>query len=75
MPSQSPSPRAADDFATTRSRMEELRRERGRVTVDDDGRISDGQRACAISGRPKATDRSSGLSPIIRRVLQRMRTA
>jgi hypothetical protein len=53
--------------------MEELRRERARAAADDDARISDGPRPYAISDR-EATNRSSGLSPIMRRVLQRART-
>jgi hypothetical protein len=51
--------------------MEELRRERARASADVDARISDDPRPYAISGRPEATDRSSGLSPIMRRALQR----
>jgi hypothetical protein len=67
--------RAADDFPAIRARIEELRRERARAPADDDARISDGPRPYAISGRREATDRSSGLSPIMRRALQRARTA
>ncbi len=67
-------PRAADDFPTIRARMEELRRERTRARADDDTRMPDGPRPGAISGRPGPTDRSSGLSPIMRRVLERTRT-
>ena len=68
-------PRAADDFPAIRARMEELRRERrARARADDDTRIPDGPRPYAISGRPGSMDRSSGLSPIMRRVLQRTRT-
>jgi hypothetical protein len=55
--------------------MEELRRERARAPADDNVRISNGPRPYAINGRPEATDRSSGLSPIMRRALQRVRTA
>jgi hypothetical protein len=51
---RSPRPRAADDFATIRARMEELRRERGRAPADDNARISNGPRPYAISGRPEA---------------------
>ena len=34
-------PRAADDFATIRARMEELRRERAQALKKDDGRGSE----------------------------------
>jgi len=68
-------PRAADDFPAIRARIEELRRERARAPADDEARISDGPRPYAISARPGSTDRSLGLSPIMRRALQRVRTA
>jgi len=58
-------PRAADDFPAIRARMEELRRECARA--DEDTRRPDGPPPYAISGRPGSTDRSSGLSPIMRR--------
>ena len=67
-------PRVADDFPAIRARMEELRRERARVRADDDTRMPDGPRPYGISGRPVSTDRSTGLSPIMQRVLQRTRT-
>lgn len=62
---QSPRPRAADDFPAIRTRIEELRRERARVTPDDDGCRGSGPRPNAISDRP-------GLSPAMRRVLFRV---
>ena len=65
-------PRAADDFPAIRARMEELRRERARVPADDDTRMSDGPRPYAISGRSGSTDRSAGLSPMMRRALQKV---
>ena len=64
-------PRAADDFATIRARMEELRRERARVTPDDDGRRGSGPRPNALSDRPGPVERP-GLSPAMRRVLFRL---
>ena len=67
-------PRAADDFAAIRARLEELRREHARVPPDDDTRRADGPRPYAISDRPGLADRP-GLSPAIRRALLRVRTA
>jgi hypothetical protein len=52
-------PRAADDYPAIRARMEELRQERARAPADD----SDTR----MPGGPPAADRSSGLSPIMRR--------
>ena len=54
-------PRAADDFAVIRARMEELRRERAAAPADE-ARRSDGLRPYAISARPDPTTRS-GLTP------------
>ncbi len=54
---QSPRPRAADDFPAIRARMEELRRERARVTPDDDGRRGSGPRPNTISDRPGLVER------------------
>ena len=64
----SPRPRAADDFATIRARMEELRRERARAPADDDPRRTDSPRSYPISNRP-------GLSPAMRRALVKVTTA
>ena len=36
-------PRAADDFATIRARLDELRRERAQVSAGQDGRSSTGE--------------------------------
>lgn len=48
--------------------MEELRRERARVPPEDGLGEAEGPRPCAISSKP-------ALSPAIRRVLLRLRTA
>ncbi len=66
MPPQSPRPRAADDFPAIRARMEELRRERARVSPDDDTRREAGLRPNAISDRPGLAHRP-GPSPAMRR--------
>ena len=49
-------PRAADDFAAIRARMEELRRERAGRPADDDTRRVSGPNA--ISDKPRLADRS-----------------
>ena len=67
-------PHAADDFPAIRARMEELRRDRARARADDDTRMPDGPRPYGISGQQGPTDRSTGFSPIVQRVLQRTRT-
>ena len=63
-------PRAADDFATIRARMEELRRERARVPPDDYARRENGPWPNATSDRPELADRP-GISPAIRRAFLR----
>ena len=65
-------PRAADDFPVIRARMEELRRERVRTPAGDDTRRPDGPRPYAIGDRPGSADRPSGISPMMRRALQRV---
>jgi hypothetical protein len=65
-------PRAADDFPAIRARMEELRRERAPTSAGDDTRRSDGPRPYAISGGSGPADRSSGISPMMRRALQKV---
>jgi hypothetical protein len=55
--------------------MEELRRERTRTPAGDDTSRPDGPRPYAISDRPGPADRPSGISPIMRRALVRVRTA
>ena len=68
-------PRAADDFPAIRIRMEELRRERGDMLAEDDTRILDGRpQPYAASTSPRPAN-STGLSPMMRRALQRVRTA
>jgi hypothetical protein len=60
---QSPRPRAADDFAVIRSRMEELRRER--AWPDDKPRPSIGAKPYAASSQPVA-DKPRLLPAILR---------
>jgi hypothetical protein len=67
-------PRAADDFPAIRARLKELRRERGDMPVEDDTRMPDGPRPYAAGSRARPAN-SMGLSPIMRRALQRVRTA
>ena len=67
-------PRAVDDFPVIRARLEELRRERGDMPAEDDTCIPDGPRPYAASTSPRPAN-STGLSPIMRRALQRVRTA
>jgi hypothetical protein len=57
---QFPRVRSADDFATIRSRMEELRRERARVPPDDDGqaRSVNGPRPYSVSSRPSLRNKA-----------------
>jgi hypothetical protein len=62
---QSPRPRAADDFAVIRARMEELRRERARGWTDDEPRGSIGRRTYAASSQPVA-DKPRLLSAVLR---------
>jgi len=64
---QSPRPRAADDFATIRSRMEELRRERAEASADEElGSV-------IVVRRDPATARKPGLLPAIRRAILKAR--
>ena len=60
-------PRAADDFAAIRARMEELRREQRRGQTDGEIVISPG---LPIKRRLVATEKP--LSPAIRRLLVRL---
>jgi hypothetical protein len=62
---ESPRPRAADDFAVIRSRMEELRPERARVWPNDEPRPSIGPRPYATSSQP-AADKPRLLPAILR---------
>jgi hypothetical protein len=60
-------PRAADDFAVIRARMEELRRERASVPADEPRRPG-GPRPYTASAQSEAATRS-GLAPELRRML------
>jgi hypothetical protein len=53
-------PRAADDFAVIRARMEELRRENASVPPDDDG---------SVKPRPQSGGNKPGLPLAVRRAL------
>jgi hypothetical protein len=68
-------PRAADDFAMIRARMKELRRERAAAPADDQRR-ADGPRPYAVGsgGAAGPAGRSSGLSPVMRRALDKVRS-
>jgi hypothetical protein len=72
MGSRSPRPRAADDFAVIRARMEELRRERAQLPADDELPRSIGPRPYAIASRSDPRDRrlSPEASQFIRRLFR-----
>lgn len=53
-------PRAADDFAAIRARMEELRRQNTRVPADDDA---------TAKPRPQSAGNKPGLPLAVRRTL------
>jgi hypothetical protein len=59
-------PRAADDFAVIRARMEELRRESSPEPVDDDS---------SARPRPQSAGNKPGLPLAVRRILFQVRTA
>ena len=59
-------PRAADDFAAIRARMEELRRERARAATDDEA---------SAKPRPQPAGSKPGLPLAIRRTLFQVKTA
>jgi hypothetical protein len=64
-------PRAADDFATIRTRLEELRRERAEVLASEQEREPEGpQPRRADAARPRPV-RETGLLPSVRRALIR----
>jgi hypothetical protein len=68
-------PRAADDFPAIRARLEELRRERAAAPVDAEPRRPDGPRPYAAgSSALRTAAKSSGLSPLMRRGLLKVRT-
>jgi hypothetical protein len=72
MPYQSPRPRAADDFATIRSRMEELRRERAEASADaGQARSVNGPRPYAVSSRSSRANSVVFPPAIMRRRLLR----
>jgi hypothetical protein len=50
-------PRAADDFATIRARMEELRRENAQVPADDDNSATPRTQSAGKPGLPLAVRR------------------
>jgi hypothetical protein len=57
-------PRAADDFATIRARMEELRREREQGVADGDSRATrPGSRRADSDAERRRRDRIEGLPP------------
>ena len=66
-------PRAADDFVTIRSRMEELRRERAQAAAGNNAPSDSRPRPYAVSARPILADRP-GVSPAIRRAVTTVRT-
>ena len=58
-------PRAADDFAAIRARMEELRRQNTRVPADDDA---------TAKPRPQSAGNKPGLPLAVRRTLFPVKT-
>jgi hypothetical protein len=62
-------PRAADDFAAIRARLEELRRDRAQVWANNDIGLA-GPRSHAAGDKPSPVDKP-GLSPAVRRILFR----
>jgi hypothetical protein len=69
---RSPRPRAADDFAVIRARMEELRRERAQLPAADEPPRAIGPRPYAIASRSNSRDRplSPEASEFIRRLFR-----
>ena len=67
---RSPRPRAADDFAVIRARMEELRRERAQAATDNEQFPAAGPRPYAISSRP-ALGSKRNLQAVMRRLMAR----
>jgi hypothetical protein len=62
-------PRAADDFAVIRARIEELRRERDQATAEPAARPHDPRLNSSPSGGPKHDTPPRRLPPAIRRAL------
>jgi hypothetical protein len=67
---QSPRPRAADDFAAIRARLQELRRERAQIMADSERRPATGPRPYSVGNRP-APARKPNLQAVIRRLMSR----
>jgi hypothetical protein len=68
-------PRAADDFAAIRARMEELRREHAVAPPNDAEREVNRTSPDAVIGSVPATHgRSSGMSPMMRRAMDKVKT-
>ena len=67
-------PRAADDFATIRARMEELRRERAQVSADKHRGSVSRPRAYSVSSGSEVPTGKRGLPPVIRRAFLKVRT-
>jgi hypothetical protein len=65
-------PRAADDFAAIRARMEELRQEREQIAVGSDHNPGALPGTYAGGSRRRYGDRSN-LSPAIKRIIGRYR--
>jgi hypothetical protein len=63
-------PRAADDFAAIRARMEELRRERAQIASAGDPNLRIVPRSYPTTSEPRLSDRPK-MSPAIRRLLSR----
>jgi len=67
---QSPRPRAADDFATIRARMEELRRERAEPAAEGDIAPRAQTPTLSVGSRPTPVDKRN-LQAVIRRLMSR----
>jgi hypothetical protein len=50
---RSPRPRAADDFAVIRARLEALRRERAQLPADDEPHLAAGSGPYSLASRPE----------------------
>jgi hypothetical protein len=57
---EAPRPCAADDFATIRARLEELRRENAQVVAESELRPAPGPRPYSVDGRLTPADKMSG---------------
>ena len=63
-------PRAADDFATIRARMEELRRERSQTPAADEPRAAIGPRPYAVSDAAVSIEKAN-IPMYLRRLLRK----